>query len=240
MDETFVNVWFDQDSATATGKGKDSGFYGEWSKQASAKHSNPLLIGAEALRELYPGQSVVVTTDYNLNILNHPDVVAIPVEKTPLITNTVFIPIARGAGAIPGLLVDLIQFGAFRLAWDKYDYLLFVVQFPSGMGMATARYLVHDGPEDPSRRLLTAVGAWANQLHEEIWVFNEGYWQKDHDLWLDIQKGDWKDVILNDAFKKALKKDVYGFFSSEKIYKDLGIGWKRGLIMFGPPGKSPL
>ncbi|KAG6833925.1 hypothetical protein H0H87_007936 [Tephrocybe sp. NHM501043] len=211
---------------------------GTYGTIASAKHSNPLFVGADALRQLYPGHSVVVSTDYNLNILSHPGVIAIPMEKTPLITNTIFLPIARGAGAIPGFLIDLVQFGIFKVAWDKYDYLLFVVQFPSGFGTTVARYLVHEGPEGPSRQLLLAIGAWSSQLHEEIWVFNEGNWQKDHGLWVDIQKGDWKDVILNDTFKKALQKDVYGFFSSEKVYKDLGIPWKRGLIMYGPPGNG--
>lgn len=74
--------------------------------------------------------------------------------------------------------------------------------------------------------LLLAAGAWADQLHEEIWVYNQGFWSKDHALWEEIQKADWKDVILNDAFKKALQKDVYSFFTSESIYKELGIPWK--------------
>lgn len=82
------------------------------------------------------------------------------------------------------------------------------------------------GPQEVSRLLLLAAGAWADQLHEEIWVYNQGLWRKDHALWKEIQKADWKDVILNDVFKKALQKDVYGFFTSETIYKELGIPWK--------------
>ncbi|KAG5341953.1 hypothetical protein C0989_006797 [Termitomyces sp. Mn162] len=113
--ETFVDVWFDRDGAT---KDKE-GFYGEWSKQASAKHTDPLLAGADALRRLYPGHSVVLSTDFNLNILNHPGVVAIPVEQTPLVTNTLFVSVARGIGAVPGVLIDLVQFGVFKVAWDS-------------------------------------------------------------------------------------------------------------------------
>jgi transitional endoplasmic reticulum ATPase len=41
-----------------------------------------------------------------------------------------------------------------------------------------------------------------------------------------VQKSDWKDVILRDEFKKALQKDVFGFFKSEAIYKELAIPWK--------------
>ncbi|KAG6879196.1 hypothetical protein C0992_004435 [Termitomyces sp. T32_za158] len=116
--ETFVNVWFDQDGATGVSAKGKRGFYDEWSKQASAKHSDPLLAGADALRRLYPGHSVVISTEFNMNILNHPEVVTTPVEQTPLVTTTVFVPIARGIGTMSGVLIDHIQFGVFKASWD--------------------------------------------------------------------------------------------------------------------------
>ncbi|KAG6879197.1 hypothetical protein C0992_004436 [Termitomyces sp. T32_za158] len=90
------------------------------------------------------------------------------------------------------------------------------------------------GPEEPSRLLLLKVGTWSAQTHDEIWVYYDGFWQKDHGLWLEIQKGSWEEVILNQDFKKALQKDVYGFFTSEKVYKNLGIPWK----VMGKPSAS--
>lgn len=87
-------------------------------------------------------------------------------------------------------------------------------------------YILHEGPEQPARALLLAAGAWATQLHEEVLIFNSGFWQKDHSLWLDIQKANWADVILKDKFKTAVQKDVYGFFDSENLYKSLAIPWK--------------
>ena len=120
------------------------------------------------------------------------------------------------------------------------------VKYPLGLSLAKQFFVLYEGngsvqstdvhsgwhtvfwpgPEEISRLLLLAAGAWADQLHEEIWVYNQGFWRKDHGLWKEIQKADWKDIILKDAFKKALQKDVYGFFTSETIYKELGIPWK--------------
>lgn len=74
--------------------------------------------------------------------------------------------------------------------------------------------------------LLLTVGAYLYDTHDEIWVFNQGFWDKDAGLYQEVQKANWDDVILKEEFKEALKKDIYGFFSSEKIYKDLGIAWK--------------
>ncbi|KAF9464375.1 P-loop containing nucleoside triphosphate hydrolase protein [Collybia nuda] len=236
-EEAFINVWFDKDEQGATA-GLSDDFYGKWTKQSSAKHSSPALFGADALRRLYPKHSVVATSDYSLNILSFPGAQAIPVETTPLITNILFIPLARNLGSLPGVLVDQVQYGTFNLIWDKYEFLLFTVQYPSGFGTVTQYYILNEGPEDPIRTLLMGVGAWSHELHDEIWVYNQSFWRKDHGLWQEVQKADWKDVILKEEFKKTLQKDVYGFFSSESIYKELAIPWKRGLIMYGPPGNG--
>lgn len=74
------------------------------------------------------------------------------------------------------------------------------------------------------------------ELTEEIFVFSDGYWTKDHDLWLEVQTANWDDVILDEEFKTRLRKDVAGFFDSEETYKRLAIPWKRGIILYGPPG----
>lgn len=63
-------------------------------------------------------------------------------------------------------------------------------------------------------------------MHEEIYVFDGGFWQKDRKLWLEVQNANWDDVILKDEFKKNLQKDVFGFFDSEDMYRELGIPWK--------------
>lgn len=85
--------------------------------------------------------------------------------------------------------------------------------------MSVQHWILHEGPEVHSRNLLVTAGAWRDELHDEIWVFDQGRWQKSHGLWAEVQKADWKDVILNETFKKNLHKDVYGFFDSEDIYK---------------------
>ena len=87
-------------------------------------------------------------------------------------------------------------------------------------------FLVHAGPEEHSRALIYAAGTWHSQLHQEIYVFNQSFWRKDHNLWVEVQKANWDDVILEQGFKDRLRKDVNGFFDSETLYKNLSIPWK--------------
>ncbi|KAJ7044520.1 P-loop containing nucleoside triphosphate hydrolase protein [Mycena alexandri] len=228
--DDFINIWADSNPV-------DNEFHRNWSTLASAKFASPHLQAVNALRKIYPDHSIVGTFH---NLLKFPAVLSSPLPNAPQIGNVIFIPQGRENGQTKGALVDQIEFGAFAVAWDKYDFIVYVASYPSGFGSITMFFILHEGPQGPARSLILKSGLWAESLHDEIWVYNQGWWQKDHQLWVDIQSADWKDVILKDEFKKALHKDVYGFFKSEPIYKELAIPWKRGLIMHGPPVRASL
>ena len=123
------------------------------------------------------------------------------------------------------------------IIYKKYEFTIYIVRYLEGF-FVNQHFILHEESKLPAQQLLRAVGAWYYQLHEEIWVFNQGFWDKDAKLYADVQKANWDDVILEDSKKKALQHDVYSFFDSEKLYKELGIPWKRGMLMYGPPGLS--
>jgi hypothetical protein len=238
MDDSFVNITFQEERSSETAnKGNDS-FYDTFVHKASAQYSDPTIFGANALRKLYPNHALVMSSDYGLNILGFPAVYARPLSPSEQVSNLVFIPLARRLGSVPGILADNVEFGGFSVAWKDYDFIVYVARWQIGFSMVVQHFVLHEGPEDVARELILAASIWRDQLHDEIWVFNQGIWKKDPGLWVEIQKADWKDVVLKDEFKKSLKKDIYGFFASETVYKELAIPWKRGLIMYGPPGNG--
>ena len=102
-------------------------------------------------------------------------------------------------------------------------------QFQNGHCNKTVYFILHDGPEQPARDLLLAVCLHAEQIHNEIWVFNRGCWSKSKALWYEIAVSSWNDVIMKEESKKALQKDIYGFFDSEVTYVDLSIPWTVGI-----------
>ncbi|TBU32974.1 P-loop containing nucleoside triphosphate hydrolase protein [Dichomitus squalens] len=238
IEEAFIKVTFEEETPLQPSVGTADRFHDPWVDQASNKFSEPTTFGTRQLRKLYPNHTIVPVSDYGNSILSFPGALVQPLAPSELISSVYFVPVARRLSQIPGVLVNQIFFGSFRVAWDKYEYLLYVVKFPYGMGSQTQQYVLHEGPEEPARALVLAAGGWAAQLHQEVLVFNQGFWRKDHDMWLDLQTANWADVILKEKFKTALQKDVYGFFDSEDLYKSLAIPWKRGLIFWGPPGNG--
>jgi len=237
LEDAFVKVTFEEDEGPSKIQSVDP-FYDQWVDQASAKFDDPGTFAARALRKLYPKHSVVLFADFSVNLFGFPGALIKPLEPSELITSLYFVPLARRLGKIPGVLIDQIKFGLFSVSWDKYDFVVYVVKYLHGFGDMSQHYILHEGPEDPSRALVMAAAAWNNQLHDEILVYNQGFWAKSHALWTEVQKANWDDVILSQEFKDALQKDVYGFFESEELYKSLAIPWKRGLIMYGPPGNG--
>ncbi|KII94889.1 hypothetical protein PLICRDRAFT_128201 [Plicaturopsis crispa FD-325 SS-3] len=237
QDDAFVNVSFDDDTDGSARSGGDT-FHKIFTEQASGKHIGVEVTGATALRKLYPKHSLVMTQDYRLNVLNFAGAYAVPIQDVDLVTNVMFQPLARRSGTAPGVLVDNVQLGGFHLGWDKYEFIVYIAQWSVGFSTRSQTFILHEGPEAPARSLLLAAGSYQNDLHEEIWIFNQGFWSKSHSLWVEVQKASWSDVVLKDEFKKALQKDIYGFFESEKVYKELAIPWKRGIIMHGPLGNG--
>ncbi|KAI0729314.1 P-loop containing nucleoside triphosphate hydrolase protein [Fomitopsis betulina] len=238
FDDAFVNVMFEEGVRAAQGPRSTSAdpFYDVWIDQASAPFPEQVAYATRALRKLYPNHSVVPYVEGSVNLMSYPGALVQPIQPSELVASTLFMPVARRAGG--GVLLDSLYFGAFSVAYDKYDFTLYTLRFPVPYGQIIQSFLVHEGPDDHSRALILAAGSWYSQLHQEILVYNQGYWNKNHNLWVEVQKANWDDVILKQEFKDRLQKDVNGFFDSEALYKGLAIPWKRGMIMYGPPGNG--
>ncbi|KAI0700787.1 P-loop containing nucleoside triphosphate hydrolase protein [Cytidiella melzeri] len=234
-DDSFV-VITTQEASSPRVASKDP-MYAPWGEQTTALSLDPPGFFARKLRELYPKHTV--TLFGYANVLGFPDAYVQPISPPDIISSVNFFPMGRtGQGQGTGVLVDDVKFGAFRVAWDKYDFILYVVKYLYPSYENTSQYLLHEGPDQPARALIAKAAVYANDLHEEIYVFDNGFWFKSHELWVEAQKANWDDIILKDEFKTTVKKDVFGFFDSEELYKNLGIPWKRGIIMHGPPGNG--
>ncbi|PCH41485.1 nucleoside triphosphate hydrolase protein [Wolfiporia cocos MD-104 SS10] len=194
---------------------------------------------ARELRKLYPNHAVLLYEERDIKLLGFKAAVVQPLSRSHCVSSFHFVPNPRHNSELAGRLDDKeVKYGAYRVAWNGYNFLVYTVTYPTARNKKQQFYLLHDGPEQQAQALLMAAGSYTNDLHEEILVFDQGFWSKNHELWAEIQKANWDDVILKENFKNTIMKDVNGFFDSEKLYKSLSISWKRGLIMFGPPGNG--
>jgi len=59
--------------------------------------------------------------------------------------------------------------------------------------------------ESATDELLMAVGAWTTELHEEVYVFDSGYWCKNEELWKSVKGASWDEVCT--LYPNTLKRN---------------------------------
>lgn len=83
-----------------------------------------------------------------------------------------------------------------------------------------------------------AVCEWSCEVHGEILVYQDGYFEKDKQLFDSIKNATFDNLVLPESLKLQIQNDFQQFFNSRPIYEQYGIPWKRGAIFIGPPGNG--
>ncbi len=71
-----------------------------------------------------------------------------------------------------------------------------------------------------------------------ILIFSGGHWNRSESLFHATQKASFDDLVLADDMKTSIREDFTTFLKSEARYNRLGIAWRRGALMIGPPGNG--
>ncbi|KAL8684493.1 MAG: hypothetical protein Q9218_008264 [Villophora microphyllina] len=220
---------------------------------APRENTDPILTAA--LRKAYPDLHLTIISAYSSGLLpfaaaGHAG--AIPSSTTEeslsiegITSATIpstdlkwrhYVSPARRTSNSEGFLVDNIKFGRFIYTWSTHNYILYDVVGGHNGYDEEVIYLLGTSAE-ANDALLLAAGKWRTELHNQVLVFDGGYWHKDRELWESVQHSTWDDVILKESMKKSIIGEMEKFFGSEERYKRLKVPWKRGIIYYGPPGK---
>lgn len=163
------------------------------------------------------------------------------------LTERSFIPPARRYNdEIGGTYSDRVVFGLYDYQYKSNKFLLYVADCQDGIYKQRFTFILIEYKTSEERvlaqkstdELIAAASKFAQELHNEVLVFDQGFWQKNKELWENIQKSNWEDVILEQERKEAIIEDVLGFFDAGARYAEFGVPWKRGVIFYGPPGVS--
>ncbi|KAL8963888.1 MAG: hypothetical protein Q9197_007055, partial [Variospora fuerteventurae] len=230
--------------------------YDAFYHNSTAPRVNTNTVLTSALRKQYPDLHLTITATYSCNLLGfaaaghafaspcstadepqshhrHPSPTAVPSD----LKWRRYVAPARKDAQSSGYLVDNVKFGRFAYTWASHTYILYNVVGTHAVYDEEVSYLLGSSAQ-ANDDLLLAAGAFWNQLHDEILVFDDGYWQKSHELWQSVQNSTWDDVILDPQMKASIVGEMNKFFGSQERYKKLKVPWKRGIIYHGPPGTS--
>lgn len=195
----------------------------------------------DTIRQNHPKHHLTITPTYSLNLLAFgdasSDVTYFPHgNPADIMAMRQFIPPARRYNdENGGTFIQQIQFGCYDFVFKGQQFIVYIASGSEG-GMMTNTFnyiLVEDlnmegkaAAQKKTDEFIAAAGSWAQELHDEVLVFDQGFWQKNKDLWQNIQKSNWDDVILEKGKKEAIIDDVIGFFNSQEKYEEFGVPWK--------------
>ena len=215
----------------------------------SAKSVNTEVTLLESIREIHPDQHITVTAPHFCELLSyakagHAQAELLKTGDSFSTERTYTAPTSRLEQG-DGKLDEQVDFGYYNYHFQGTDFPFYwiswldpVRRYPQSKAyILSPKTEVDAAGHSPSAdHLITTVGKWTAQLHEEIYIFDSGMWLKNHELWAAVQSASWHDVILDPAMKSTLINDVSSFFDSRSVYEEYRVPWKRGIIFHGTPG----
>ncbi|KAM0480809.1 hypothetical protein ACHAPX_003696 [Trichoderma viride] len=216
---------------------------------SSARRTNTDTVIAKALRQQYPNLTLSIAPAATCNLTGY--AASGHAQSAPLhdsdddhvpasLSWTVYLPPARRMDGGLGVVAKDTHFEKYLYQWKGHDFIVYLVDGRDG-GQSypiIVNYYVLSTSEELATQLILAAGRWTSDLHEEIWVFDGGYWAKSAELYQSAMKASWESVILDEEMKNALIEDHLSFFRSRATYDRLKVPWKRGIIYYGPPGNG--
>lgn len=200
--------------------------FDDYQKLTSGKTTDLDVQVVTALREQHPDLIVTSVPSTNCNLLQF---AAAGFATADLDTDTE--PVLRWRGFVgpshrggSGYLADATFFAKYHYKWGNEDFILYTVV----VGYGTCQYILKEkrGNETPfsnsavTDALLASIGAWLIKEEPAIYVY-DGYWTRSTQLWKEVWKASWDDVILEPKMKKALTEVSGKFFDSMSSFQFL-------------------
>ncbi|KIX96923.1 uncharacterized protein Z520_07037 [Fonsecaea multimorphosa CBS 102226] len=224
---------------------------GAFFRNASAARVDTDAVIFDTISNAHPGVPITIVPEFNCNLKAYAAAGLATIEVLEQSSKldpkiwpdslrwTLFIPPVKRMDGGNGIVADEVFFESYIYKWENLTFLVYFADGRDGLGsypQVRNQYIL--GDKGAARTLVATVGRWESVLHDEVWVFNQGYWQKDPLLYRSILKSRWEDVILDKEFKDDLRDTVQRFFDSREQYNRLRVPWKRGTIFYGPPGNG--
>lgn len=126
---------------------------------------------------------------------------------------------------------------AWQVQWNEHSLTVVHLAWDTGCGGESRDWVIAATTEIAEQFILD-VERKTHAPGEAILVFSGGCWNRSESLFHATQKASFEDLILADEMKSVIREDFATFLESEDRYRRLGIAWRRGALLIGPPGNG--
>lgn len=125
----------------------------------------------------------------------------------------------------------------WRVHWGERSLQVVHLEWHTGCGGESRDWVIAESVEVADSFILD-VERKTHAPGNSILVFSGGRWTRSHALYEATQSASFEDLVLADQLKETIRSDFTQFLKSEDHYQRLGIPWRRGALMIGPPGNG--
>lgn len=223
--------------------------YNDFKKHCSADRINTDLAVTIAIRQRHADAHITSVSSYSCDLLGFAGAghleARLRIEGDNFLATRTYSPPTTRLEDGQGSLGQKVGFGLYEASYEGREFCFYEARWRDEFfGSGTKNYYILSdkssvdayGHSEWVDALILTTGKWTSELHDEVYVFDSGEWDKNKHLWKAVQKSSWDDVIMDPATKETLISDVQNFFDSRAVYEEYAVPWKRGIIFHGTPG----
>jgi hypothetical protein len=133
------------------------------------------------------------------------------------------------------MIVSTPQTAVMDVEWRGQWLRVFRVRYDD---YCSERFVIVGASIVIAEAFFAAVCRFATSSNETIAVMSSDGFRRDDQLRENLKKYAWTGLDWLPDLQRELERNCADFFAAEATYKEHRLPWKRGIIMYGPPGNG--
>ncbi len=134
-------------------------------------------------------------------------------------------------------LEGFIENAAYELWFEGHQHEVVIVTHLAGDSFDRRAYVVSPD-RAAAEALVVRVCKHSTEVSGQVLVFDGGSFRKDERLFAAIRRAPMDALVLRGTLCEDIVRDLTTFFASRATYEKYKVPFKRGVLLYGPPGNG--
>jgi AAA+ superfamily predicted ATPase len=188
---------------------------------------------SQELAAIYPKKALLESNDSSFNLENYAEANLCKIKYDTHIHNQML----TGWNGMENQIYKYTENASFQVSWQENKLDVLLMSWHEGNCKTRYVWILANSTEI-AQNFFAAVCDWNSQIRDELLVFEDGYWDKNPELFQSIQSATFENLILHKTLKEDIQDDLINFFASRETYATYSVPWKRGILFIGSPGNG--